>query len=200
MLQPVNYHYPSPIQAINLYELKPQIQRVLDGELIGIVIASHCDAFDDSINAAQSLGLNGDTGLPVVFDYDRGFGALTNQATMPKGLQEWATYGVTPLHVDSDLDFQMVSICRIEQGGCEIRIFDKGPDLDPAARSTLREYLEAENGRVLLEEAVDSSLLGSAATCLRASEGDLVIFNPLRPHMGVTTQAPRRSASIFFWR
>lgn len=199
MLQPVTYHYPSTIQAINLYDLQAQVQRVLSGDLIGIVIASHCDAFDDSIQAAHTLGLNADEGVPVIFNYERSYAALASHPTVPQG-HEWADFGVTPFHADSNPQDSMVSICRIEQGSCEIRIFERAAALHGVKRDALSQYLQNENARLLLEETIDNELLSEAATCLKANEGDLLIFNPQRPHIGVTTQAPRRSASIFFWR
>lgn len=199
MMQPITYHVPPTIQAINVYDLQPQIHRILSGELVGIVIDSRCDAFDDSIQAAHALGMNADEGVPLIFNYERSFAALANHPNTPQS-HEWANFGITPLHADSNPNDSMVSICRIEQGSCEIRIFERAPALHAAKCDTLSDYLQAENARLLLEETIDTDLLSHQATCLQASEGDLVIFNPMRPHIGVTTQAPRRSASIFFWR
>ncbi len=195
---------PGPLLDIGPAELSAHIDQVRSGQLPGFVVGADIpDAFDVSVRYAQEVGLVGGINeTTMTFNYDATIASLAI-ARAQMGLQMpvgWEKYGVTSLHADGEEGDEMLSISRVTLGAYVIQIFDRGPAVANDLPVELWETPEDENLRILLDNSVDNGYLLPDATFLEVNTGDTVVFNPSSPHMGVTTQAPRRVDTTFFSR
>jgi hypothetical protein len=198
MIVNLEVHQPSPLENISAGELRANIDRVLNGDLPGFVMAaSMTDAFPASVAYAHELGLEGGVNsTTMTFNYDNTSSHLdTGDAPGP---EDWEGLGITPLHADGEEGDRMLSINQALAGAYDIIIFGRGPKIAGDMPIELWDSLQGENMGVLLGGKVDTEMLVSRATRLAVSAGQTIVFNPSQPHMGVTRKAPRRSNATFF--
>jgi hypothetical protein len=198
MIVDLEIYQPAPLEDLSTSELHVHINRVLEGDLPGFVLAaSMTEAFSSSVAYAQSQGLEGGVNsTTMTFNYDNTSDHLTSRDA--PGPEDWESLGITPLHSDGEEGDRMLSINQALAGAYDIMIFGRGPKIAGDMPIELWDSLQDENMGVLLGGKVDSEMLATRATRLAVSAGQTIVFNPSQPHMGVTREAPRRSNATFF--
>jgi hypothetical protein len=189
---------PSVLTDIDRDVLSNHIDDVLNGNLPGFVVNDKDSAvFQASANYATELGLSGGiNSTTMTFDYDATLSDLA-PGKIPEP-EDWEQFGITPLHTDGEEGEKMLSLSICLLGAYSIYILDRGPDILDESPIELWDSLHEDSVRILTENMVNSDKLNNRITRLDIAMGQTVIFNPSRPHMGVTTQAPRRVNTTFF--
>lgn len=199
MIKPISYEQSSELRDASAFQIKDHIIRLTLSELAGFTITQTRKSYKQACSVAQSLGFEGDTKAAVPFEHNERVGEAVDLIKNGQPLNgQWRDYGVTQLHADGDANDKMLSAINVKKGSLEIRVFDRGPDIQGIDAVDLFDELEEETQRVLVEEKVDVNIITPEATVLRASKGDTIIFNPSLPHMAITLQGPRYSESTFF--
>ena len=204
MIKYLEVDRPVPLTNFDAAELGVRIESVLTGQLPGFVISTATtDSFELSIKHARNIGLEGAVNsTSMTFNYDEsasGLSVARGKGHIPRP-EEWEQYGITPLHADGEEGDEMLSISRATLGAYTINVLRRGTSRLGDMPIELWDTLQAENTRLLLDGNVDTKNLMPQMTSLDVKAGDTVIFNPSNPHMGVTTQAPRRAETTFFYR
>lgn len=189
---------PSVLTNADSGTFKNHVSAVLNGELDGFVIDDqNSKIFNDSIRYASELGLSGGiNSTTMTFNYDATVADLE-----PGGIPEpddWEQLGITPLHADGEEGESILSVSTCSLGSYAIYILNRGPEIIDESPVELWDSLHDESVRILTEGIVDTDKLDNRITKLNIAMGQTVIFNPSRPHMGVTLQAPRRVNTTFF--
>ncbi|HEX8227562.1 MAG TPA: hypothetical protein VF572_06875 [Candidatus Saccharimonadales bacterium] len=204
MIRALDVQKPPAIAEITPDELADTMERVLAGELPGFVVSAAVpDAFNQSIDIATDMGLDGGiNNTTMTFNYDTsvaGLAAARAEGRIP-GPEEWEDFGITSLHADGEEGDEMLSISRALRGAYIINVLKRGPATQDDMPIELWDTLQVENTRLLLDGMVDTDNLSPVMTSLDIEAGDTVIFNPSNPHMGITTKAPRRAETTFYFR
>ena len=178
--------------------LRSSVDNVLNGNLPGFVIDdNNSDAFNETIRYAKELGLDGGiNSTSMTFNYDATINDLA-PGEIPEP-EDWEQFGITPLHSDGEEGERMLSLSKCNLGAYAIYILSRGPAIMDQSPVELWDSLHGESVNVLTEGMVDTDKLSPQVTMLNIALGQTVIFNPSRPHMGVTTRAPRRVDTTFF--
>mgnify|MGYP006929321989 CR=1 FL=1 len=186
---------PSVINTDNTDVLRNHIDAILCGQENGLVFSS--DVFGRSIDYAERLGLSGGVNSTTMpFNYDdssEGF----NDSDRPSH-EDWESLGVTPLHADGAEGDRILSISKCHSGAYSIYIANRGPAIIDQSPVELWDSLHEDTVNILARGTVNTENLDSKITRLDIAMGQTAIFNPSRPHMGVTRQAPRRVDTTFY--
>lgn len=189
---------PSTLRDLDSNGLKNHIDDVLNGNLDGFVLNdSDSLYFQQSIDYAAELGLTGGiNSTTMTFNYDSSINNLA-PGEIPEP-EDWEQFGITPLHVDGEEGEQMLSISKCSLGSYAICILNREQEILDQSPLELWDSLHYETIQILNNNTVDTDKLNNRMTRLNISLGQTVIFNPSRPHMGITTQSPRRVDTTFF--
>ncbi len=186
---------PSVIDTDNTDVLRNHIDAILFGQEKGLVFSS--DVFGHSIDYAEQLGLSGGlNSTTMTFNYDDSSEGLNNSKRPSH--EDWESLGVTPLHADSAEGDRILSISQCHLGAYSIYIANRGPAIYDQSPVELWDSLHDDTIDILAHGTVNTENLDSKITRLDIAMGQTVIFNPSRPHMGVTRQAPRRVDTTFY--
>ena len=197
MITSVEMNQPPVVDGDRSY-LRSRIDDVLSGNLNGLVLNDQDSlVFQEGIRYASELGLSGGiNSTTMTFNYDATINDLES-GTIPDP-EDWENFGITPLHADGEEGERMLSVSKCSLGAYSIYILNRGLAIMDDSPVELWDSLHDESVRILTENMLDTDKLNNRVTRLDIALGQTVIFNPSRPHMGVTTQAPRRVNTTFF--
>jgi hypothetical protein len=203
MIAPVSYETPVLLtQLPDDEQLRIDLDHTASGVLSGFVLHQCADKdYSRLVDAAQDLGL-AQANEGQEFGYETDISRLqpkTDESVRPLRDGHWSECGVTPLHADGQEGRRVLSVSRVSGGAYDIGVFRRQPKLESAQPRAIWEILDRTTKNVLYDGEVDDAYLKTAATLFHVAAGDLLVFNPSNPHMGVTTQAPRNSRTVFFW-
>ena len=180
------------------YDMRDNINGVLHGinQPPGFVINGGESLYPMLVGDAGNFGFEvADQDQPDELTHESAWSeslAADSDALLRMSRNELQEHGVTPLHVDIDRGSGKFIVCRVNTGAYLLYMFERGPDAQTVGEYTLNNRLEdGRHTAHVLQGNVDTSMLGKAVHRLEAKKGDLLVFDPSKPHMAVTTNALR---------